>query len=196
MIDNDVKFLVRSLASGELTAAAPLLDRLDELDDPRRFDLYQAIGNLIGRAAEANRLAADTHYRRRMSEKELEFRQDEIRYSSWLTFTDGLRDQFWAEFSDESLANILVSIGVLIDVDETNMFTIDPMIENEIMNNGMPSDVHEADDDQAHLQSHIQAARETKQRGAVRDDNEYPSDNENMMPGASPAGRQMKRNGW
>ena len=43
-------------------------------------------------------------------------------------------------------------------VDKRNMFTIDPEIENEMLANGFPAEVHEADDDPAHLQSHMKAA--------------------------------------
>lgn len=46
-------------------------------------------------------------------------------------------------------------------IDERNLFKIDPNIENIMMHNGLPVDVHEADDDQMHIQSHIQAAQLT-----------------------------------
>lgn len=49
-------------------------------------------------------------------------------------------------------------IAPKILVDERNMFTVDPAIEDEIMHNGMPAQVHEADQDIAHLQSHMRAA--------------------------------------
>jgi hypothetical protein len=43
-------------------------------------------------------------------------------------------------------------------IDKRNMYAIDPDVENEILHNGMPVEVHEADDDIKHLQSHIRAA--------------------------------------
>jgi len=43
-------------------------------------------------------------------------------------------------------------------IDERNMFTVDPDIENEMLLNGFVVQVHEADDHQAHLQSHMRAA--------------------------------------
>ncbi len=46
-------------------------------------------------------------------------------------------------------------------IDERNLFTVDPETENEMMHNGLPTMVHEADDDKQHLQSHMSAARLT-----------------------------------
>jgi O-phosphoseryl-tRNA(Cys) synthetase len=46
-------------------------------------------------------------------------------------------------------------------VDERNMFTVPPDVENEMMHNNLPAQVHEADDDQAHIVAHMSAARLT-----------------------------------
>ena len=46
-------------------------------------------------------------------------------------------------------------------IDERNMFTVDAETENLMMHNGLPVDVHEADNDQQHIQSHLQAAQLT-----------------------------------
>lgn len=46
-------------------------------------------------------------------------------------------------------------------IDERNLFTVAPDVENEMMHNGLPVTIHEADDDQAHLQSHMSGARLT-----------------------------------
>jgi len=46
-------------------------------------------------------------------------------------------------------------------VDKRNMYTVNADIENEILFNGMPVDVHEADEDTQHLQSHMRAAAMT-----------------------------------
>ena len=46
-------------------------------------------------------------------------------------------------------------------IDERNMFTVPPEVENEMMHNNLPVQVHEADDDQAHIISHMSAARMT-----------------------------------
>ncbi len=46
-------------------------------------------------------------------------------------------------------------------VDERNMFTVPPDVENEMMHNNLPAQVHEADEDQAHIVSHMSAARLT-----------------------------------
>lgn len=43
-------------------------------------------------------------------------------------------------------------------IDERNMFTVDPETENLMMNNGLTVEVHEADIDPQHMQSHTQAA--------------------------------------
>jgi len=50
-------------------------------------------------------------------------------------------------------------------IDERNKFTIPPEVENEIMHNGIPVEVHEADEDVAHIQSHQSAARMTQDPG-------------------------------
>lgn len=47
-------------------------------------------------------------------------------------------------------------------IDERNTFTIPPATENAILHNGMPVDVHQADNDQEHIQSHMEAAQLTK----------------------------------
>jgi hypothetical protein len=49
-------------------------------------------------------------------------------------------------------------IAPQILIDKRNQYQIDPDVENEIMHNGMPVDVHEADDDPKHLQAHMKAA--------------------------------------
>lgn len=46
-------------------------------------------------------------------------------------------------------------------IDERNLFTVDANTENLMMHNGLPVDVHEADNDQEHLQSHLAAAQMT-----------------------------------
>lgn len=52
-------------------------------------------------------------------------------------------------------------MGPRILVDKRNMFVIEPDVENEILANGMPVEVHEADDDPKHLQAHMKAASAT-----------------------------------
>ena len=49
-------------------------------------------------------------------------------------------------------------------IDDRNLFTMPAEVENELMHNGFMVDVHEADDDIAHLQSHQAAARLTGDR--------------------------------
>lgn len=46
-------------------------------------------------------------------------------------------------------------------IDERNLFTVPPDVENEMMHNGLPAQVHEADNDQEHLVAHMSAARLT-----------------------------------
>ena len=43
-------------------------------------------------------------------------------------------------------------------IDKRNMFTVSADVENEMLHNGFTVDVHEADDDPEHLQSHMRAA--------------------------------------
>jgi hypothetical protein len=60
------------------------------------------------------------------------------------------------EAGTENLFGPEVAPRILID--ERNQFSIDPDTENELLNNGFPTEVHEADDDTKHLQSHMRAA--------------------------------------
>jgi hypothetical protein len=46
-------------------------------------------------------------------------------------------------------------------IDERNLYTVDPNIENEMMHNNLPVQIHEADDDAQHLQVHMSGARLT-----------------------------------
>jgi hypothetical protein len=43
-------------------------------------------------------------------------------------------------------------------IDKRNQFTIDPDVENQMIANGFQVDVHEADDDQAHMPIHMRGA--------------------------------------
>jgi hypothetical protein len=52
-------------------------------------------------------------------------------------------------------------IAPKILIDERNLFTVAADVENEMMHNNLPVDVHEADNDAEHLQSHMSAARLT-----------------------------------
>ena len=49
-------------------------------------------------------------------------------------------------------------LGPRILIDERNKYTIPPEVEDEILANGMDVEVHEADDDVRHMQSHMRAA--------------------------------------
>lgn len=51
-----------------------------------------------------------------------------------------------------------VEMAPRILVDKRNQYTLDPDVENELLHNGFPAEVHEADDDPEHLQSHMKAA--------------------------------------
>lgn len=46
-------------------------------------------------------------------------------------------------------------------IDERNLFTVPPEVENEMMHNNLPADVHDADNHQMHLVAHMSAARLT-----------------------------------
>lgn len=50
-------------------------------------------------------------------------------------------------------------------IDERNLFTVDPKTEDEMMQNGMMVEVHEADDDPAHIAQHQHSARMTQDLG-------------------------------
>lgn len=46
-------------------------------------------------------------------------------------------------------------------IDERNLFHVDPEDENLMMHNGLPAEVHQADDDRAHIAAHLRAAQLT-----------------------------------
>ncbi|MHB9838505.1 hypothetical protein Q8F57_027125 [Paraburkholderia terrae] len=46
-------------------------------------------------------------------------------------------------------------------IDERNLYHVEPDDENLMMHNGLPAEVHQADDDRRHMQSHLQAAQLT-----------------------------------
>ncbi len=52
-------------------------------------------------------------------------------------------------------------VGPRILIDERNLYTVDPNDENLMMHNGLPAEVHPADDDQRHIQAHMQGAQLT-----------------------------------
>src|SRR6516164_186097 len=49
-------------------------------------------------------------------------------------------------------------LGPRILIDERNLYHVDPEDENLMMHNGMPANVHPADDDQRHLAAHMRGA--------------------------------------
>jgi hypothetical protein len=64
-----------------------------------------------------------------------------------------------APFLDKGTEEIFgPELAPKILVDERNLFAVDPDTENEIMNNGMTVQVHEADEDPKHIQAHMRAA--------------------------------------
>jgi hypothetical protein len=52
-------------------------------------------------------------------------------------------------------------LGARIFIDERNMYSVPPDIENDWLLNGLPADVHEGDNHQEHIESHNSAAKET-----------------------------------
>jgi hypothetical protein len=49
-------------------------------------------------------------------------------------------------------------LGPRILIDERNLYHVDPEDENLMMHNGMPANVHPADDDQKHIATHMRGA--------------------------------------
>jgi hypothetical protein len=49
-------------------------------------------------------------------------------------------------------------VGPRILIDERNLFHVEPSDENLMMHNGLPAEVHPADDDQRHIAEHMQGA--------------------------------------
>lgn len=60
------------------------------------------------------------------------------------------------EMGTENMFGAEMAPRILID--QRNMFTVPPDVENELMHNGMPAEVHESDNDIEHLQAHMRAA--------------------------------------
>ncbi|MCA8382521.1 hypothetical protein LGN22_26810 [Burkholderia cenocepacia] len=63
------------------------------------------------------------------------------------------------EYGTEQIFGPEVAPRILID--ERNMFHLDPQDENLMMHNGLPAEIHQADDDRAHIAAHLQAAQLT-----------------------------------
>ena len=49
-------------------------------------------------------------------------------------------------------------VGPRILIDERNLFHVEPADENLMMHNGLPAEVHPADDDQRHIAEHMRGA--------------------------------------
>ena len=63
------------------------------------------------------------------------------------------------EYGTEQIFGPEVAPRILID--ERNLFHVEPEDENLMMHNGLKAEVHQADDDRRHIQSHLQAAQLT-----------------------------------
>lgn len=63
------------------------------------------------------------------------------------------------EYGTEQIFGPEVAPRILID--ERNLFHLDPEDENLMMHNGLPAELHQADDDRAHIASHLRAAQLT-----------------------------------
>ncbi|AOI92547.1 hypothetical protein [Burkholderia pseudomultivorans] len=71
------------------------------------------------------------------------------------------------EYGTEQIFGPEVAPRILID--ERNLFHLDPQDENLMMHNGLPAEIHQADDDRAHIAAHLQAAQLTgDQQGLFR----------------------------
>ncbi|HDR9098883.1 TPA: hypothetical protein QDB15_002104 [Burkholderia vietnamiensis] len=63
------------------------------------------------------------------------------------------------EYGTEQIFGPEVAPRILID--ERNLFHLDPQDENLMMHNGLSAEIHQADDDRAHIAAHLQAAQLT-----------------------------------
>ncbi|KVD26413.1 hypothetical protein [Burkholderia ubonensis] len=63
------------------------------------------------------------------------------------------------EYGTEQIFGPEVAPRILID--ERNLFHLDPQDENLMMHNGLAAEIHQADDDRAHIAAHLQAAQLT-----------------------------------
>lgn len=136
MIDNNVRAMVRAVHGGDLEAAVPLLDRLHELGDQRWFALYNALGNLHAMATSR----MPERRSRRMTEEEIIFRRDESNFQAWLTFSNGLKVIFWAEFKDDNLATMISCAGKLVNV-ARQAKRIARNADDDTIEEGMPGDM-------------------------------------------------------
>jgi hypothetical protein len=69
------------------------------------------------------------------------------------------------EYGTEQIFGPEVAPRVLID--ERNLFHVEPEDENLMMHNGLPAEVHAADDDRRHIQAHLAGAQMTGDPGGL-----------------------------
>lgn len=86
-----IKELVTPLLAGDLRTAQPLIDRLQELNDPRVYELLDWLCELREHARKAGQEYKDFAFD---SDEERAFRLNESRFRAWATFSAGVRDLF------------------------------------------------------------------------------------------------------
>ncbi len=114
MIDSQTQQLAKAVYGGELSAAGPLLDRLNEIGDVRVHRLNWHLGSLMAKTTqtkEATRYKGGGITRGRRTEsspEEMAYRADEAKFHIWMEFSTVFEVMFWAELHGLLPLNALV----------------------------------------------------------------------------------------
>lgn len=105
MADKVLTATAKAVYAGDLTAGLPLLDRLEELNDPRRNDAARMLGLLCERAQrDAATPRRAVNRRRAPTPEEVAYRRDEDAFSLWSRFCREFRNLFHAEIAGDVTA--------------------------------------------------------------------------------------------
>jgi hypothetical protein len=105
MADKEVKKLVKEITGGYLSAIIPLMDRLEEVNDPRGKTTLSAVGELYRSIS-----AIETRYFSRPSRRSPEehaFRKDNACFELWVSFMHEFESVFWQELNEKPLIDIV-----------------------------------------------------------------------------------------
>lgn len=116
MADKEVCRLVKELLDGNVIAAAPLFDRLQEIQDVRAGRLSFLLGRLSEVSASISQDFSDKGRRRRQTPEEVAYRRDSSCRENWNNFSQEVKCLFWMEIKD----NILVDLNLI----QKNMQTV------------------------------------------------------------------------
>ncbi len=121
MIDSQVQQLAKAVYAGELSAAGPLLDRLNETGDVRIHRLNWHLGSLMAKTTQTKETArykggSITRGRRtESSPEEIAYRADEAKFHIWMEFSSVFEVMFWAELHGLSPLAALVEAESILN---------------------------------------------------------------------------------